>query len=56
MEWLVALITLVLLEVVLGLDNVIFISIVAGKLPVHQQQKARRLGLILAMFIRLSNL
>ena len=54
MEWLVALITLVLLEVVLGLDNVIFISIVAGKLPVHQQQKARRLGLILAMFIRLA--
>ncbi len=53
MEWLVALITLVLLEVVLGLDNVIFISIVAGKLPAHQQQKARRLGLLLAMFIRL---
>ena len=53
MEWLIALVTLVLLEVVLGLDNVIFISIVAGKLPAHQQQKARRLGLILAMFIRL---
>ena len=54
MEWLVALITLVLLEIVLGLDNVIFISIVAGKLPVHQQRKARRLGLILAMFMRLA--
>lgn len=53
MEWLVPLITLVLLEIVLGLDNVIFISIVAGRLPVHQQQKARRLGLILAMFLRL---
>ncbi len=53
MEWLVALVTLVLLEVVLGLDNVIFISIVAAKLPEHQQQKARRLGLVLAMFIRL---
>ncbi|MDB5250115.1 MAG: rane protein [Segetibacter sp.] len=53
MEWLIPLITLVLLEIVLGLDNVIFISIVAGRLPVHQQQKARRLGLILAMLLRL---
>jgi predicted tellurium resistance membrane protein TerC len=53
MEWIVPLITLVLLEVVLGLDNVIFISIVAGRLPAHQQQKARRLGLILAMVLRL---
>lgn len=53
MEWLPGLITLILLEVVLGLDNVIFISIVANRLPEHQQQKARRLGLILAMIIRL---
>ncbi len=53
MEWIIPLITLILLEVVLGLDNVIFISIVAGKLPEIQQPKARRLGLILAMFIRL---
>ncbi len=53
MEWIIPLITLILLEVVLGLDNVIFISIVAGKLPESQQPKARRLGLILAMFIRL---
>jgi predicted tellurium resistance membrane protein TerC len=53
MDWIVPLITLILLEVVLGLDNVIFISIVAGRLPAHQQQKARRLGLILAMFLRL---
>jgi predicted tellurium resistance membrane protein TerC len=43
-----------MLEVVLGLDNVIFISIVAGRLPVHQQKKARTLGLILAMFMRLA--
>jgi len=49
MEWIVPLITLILLEVVLGLDNVIFISIVAGKLPLHQQKKARTMGLILAM-------
>ncbi len=53
MEVVIALVTLILLEVVLGLDNVIFISIVAAKLPEHQQKKARRLGLILAMFMRL---
>ncbi|MBO9571649.1 MAG: TerC family protein [Chitinophagaceae bacterium] len=49
----IALVTLILLEVVLGLDNVIFISIISSRLPEHQQKKARRLGLILAMFIRL---
>jgi len=53
METIIALLTLILLEVVLGLDNVIFISIVAAKLPEDQQKKARRLGLILAMLIRL---
>lgn len=53
MEQIIALITLILLEVVLGLDNVIFISIVAARLPEHQQKKARRVGLILAMFMRL---
>ena len=54
MEQVVALVTLIVLEVVLGLDNVIFISIVAAKLPEHQQKKARRLGLILAMVLRLA--
>ena len=54
MEQIIALLTLILLEVVLGLDNVIFISIVAAKLPQHQQKRARRLGLILAMFMRLA--
>ena len=54
MEQIIALLTLILLEVVLGLDNVIFISIVAARLPKHQQKKARRLGLILAMFLRLA--
>ncbi len=54
MEWIIPLITLVLLEVVLGLDNVIFISIVAARLPVNQQKKARRWGLVLAMFLRLA--
>ena len=53
MEQIVALLTLILLEVVLGLDNIIFISIVAGRLPKQQQKKARRLGLILAMVMRL---
>lgn len=54
MESMVALLTLILLEIVLGLDNVIFISIVAARLPLQQQKKARRLGLILAMFLRLA--
>lgn len=59
MEWLVnpeiwiALITLTVLEIVLGIDNIIFISIVAGKLPAEQQPKARRMGLLLAMFTRI---
>jgi len=52
-EIVVSLLTLIGLEVVLGIDNVIFISILAGKLPLHQQKKARRWGLILAMFLRL---
>ncbi len=59
MEWLsspetwVALLTLTVLEIVLGIDNVIFISILAGKLPKDQQPKARRVGLGLAMFLRI---
>lgn len=52
-EVIIALLTLIALEVVLGLDNIIFISIVAARLPAHQQKKARRLGIILAMFLRL---
>lgn len=60
MEWLLepqawlALLTLTALEIVLGIDNIIFISIQAGKLPVEQQEKARLLGLGLAMFIRVA--
>jgi predicted tellurium resistance membrane protein TerC len=59
MEWLtdpqiwIALLTLTALEVVLGIDNVIFISILAGKLPVGQQSRARRLGLGAAMVMRI---
>jgi len=52
-DGLVALVTLSVLEVVLGIDNVIFISILAGKLPVDQQERARRIGLIAAMGMRI---
>lgn len=58
MEWVtnpeiwISLLTLTLLEVVLGIDNIVFISILAGKLPVDQQRKARRLGLGLALITR----
>jgi predicted tellurium resistance membrane protein TerC len=51
--WL-ALGTLTALEIVLGIDNIIFISILAGKLPAHQREKARLVGLGLAMFIRVA--
>lgn len=49
----ISLLTLSFLEIVLGVDNIIFISIVAGKLREDQQEKARKLGLILAMFFRI---
>ncbi|MFZ1530196.1 MAG: TerC family protein [Ferruginibacter sp.] len=52
-EIIIALLTLIALEVVLGIDNVIFISILAARLPEHQQKKARRLGLLLAGGMRL---
>lgn len=48
----VALLTLVFLEIVLGVDNIIFISIVSNKLPVEQQAKARNIGLALALLFR----
>lgn len=50
--WL-SLFTLTILEIVLGVDNIIFISIITSKLPKAQQLKARRLGLFLALFIRI---
>jgi predicted tellurium resistance membrane protein TerC len=49
-----ALLTLTVLEIVLGIDNIIFIAIVAGKLPAGQRERARRMGLFLAMFIRIA--
>ena len=53
-EALIALATPTVLEIVLGVDNVIFISILSGKLPLHQQKRARRIGLIAAMGMRLA--
>jgi predicted tellurium resistance membrane protein TerC len=52
-EGLLALVTLTFLEVILGVDNVIFISILSGKLPHAQQQRARRMGLFAAMLMRI---
>lgn len=48
----ISLLTLTLLEIVLGIDNIVFISILSGKLPANQQKKARQLGLGLAMITR----
>jgi predicted tellurium resistance membrane protein TerC len=49
----IALLTLTSLEIVLGIDNIVFISILAGRLPADQQEKARRTGLLLAMGTRI---
>ena len=48
----ISFLTLTVLEIVLGIDNIVFISILSGKLPVEQQKKARQLGLALAMITR----
>ena len=59
MDWLsdpqawIGFVTLAVLEIVLGIDNVVFISILAGKLPPEQRGKARKLGLGLAMIMRI---
>lgn len=58
MEWLtdpqiwISFLTLTVLEIVLGIDNLVFISIQSAKLPPHQQKKARQVGLMLALFMR----
>ena len=49
----IALVTLLVLEIVLGIDNIIFISILSNKLPEHQRAKARQIGLILALVSRI---
>jgi predicted tellurium resistance membrane protein TerC len=59
MEWItspeiwVSLLTLTALEIVLGIDNIVFISILAGKLPKEEQDKARKIGLALALISRI---
>ena len=59
MEWLtdpqawIGLLTLTVLEIVLGIDNIIFISILSGKLPAAKQKQARQIGLALAMIMRI---
>ena len=50
----IALLTLTFLEIILGIDNIIFISIVTGKLPVEKRKRATRIGLFLAMFMRIA--
>ncbi|NGF56680.1 TerC family protein [Parapedobacter sp. SGR-10] len=60
MEWLldpqiwISFLTLTVLEIVLGIDNIVFISIQSGKLPLEQQKRARRIGLILALVMRVA--
>ena len=60
MEWFtdpqiwMALLTLTALEIVLGIDNIIFITIIAGRLPVSQQARGRQVGLVLAMVTRIA--
>src|SRR5690606_27563987 len=49
-----ALVTLVVMEIVLGIDNLIFISILSNKLPEHQRHRARRVGISLALVLRLA--
>ena len=52
LDSLVSLVTLTLLEIVLGIDNVIFVSILLGRLPEDQTKKARRLWVILGIIVR----
>ena len=53
MEWLIALIALTAMEIVLGIDNIVFIAILTGRLPKRQQPTARRLGLTVALGTRI---
>ncbi|MEM7311606.1 MAG: TerC family protein [Planctomycetota bacterium] len=56
MEWTIALIALVAMEVVLGIDNLVVLAIVTGKLPEQQRPLARRIGLLLALVMRIAML
>lgn len=52
-EAIIGLLTLTALEIVLGIDNIIFVSIIAGKLPPDQQERGRKVGLMLALLLRI---
>ena len=52
-ELIIAFVALTCMEIVLGIDNIVFIAIVSAQLPLKQQPKARRVGLLLAMFMRI---
>ena len=52
-EGIVSLLTLTFLEIVLGIDNIVFISITAGRLPLHEQKRARNFGILLALLVRI---
>src|SRR5262249_35402241 len=60
MDWIIdpeiwaSLLTLTALEIVLGIDNIVFIAILAGRLPAEQQKRARQIGLALALISRLA--
>jgi predicted tellurium resistance membrane protein TerC len=53
-EGIISLLTLTFLEIVLGIDNIVFISITAGRLPAADQKKARNLGIVLALVVRVA--
>ena len=53
MHYLIALVALTAMEIVLGIDNIVFVAILTGRLPLHHQPRARRLGLALAMIMRI---
>ena len=53
-EGIISLLTLTFLEIVLGIDNIVFISITAGRLPAADQKKARNLGILLALLVRIA--
>jgi len=53
MEWLIALVALTAMEIVLGIDNIVFIAVLSGKLPESQQARARQLGLAAALVTRI---
>lgn len=52
-EGIISLLTLTFLEIVLGIDNIVFISITAGRLPLQEQKKARNFGILLALLVRI---